>query len=407
LNPNESVEVINPTRPNTSAGEWTKVILRGIAVGTGLSYEVVARDYSQTTYSSSRTSQLEDRRRFRIIQKYIIRHLLQPVWDRFCDAASRTNLDGFPGPIDLLSDRRRFTPVEWQTPKWEWVDPGVEQVTSEAGINSFTATYSEVLGAQGLNFRTVFYQRAKENRLLKKLGLQTPEQTQLAISAAQTQGAAETQPATGSGEMMGLSTLQFNRNRKAIAKTLDELSSGAISEAAARVFLSSVGMSESSVQALIDDAKDGSVDTLPAEVTDNLLARSWVTTDDGNRLFLEGGELKTSPGGKSIAAPKPSNTNSKPSASPSSEKPKEFNKNPKTAGDVVGNIKQQINLDIKPIDNKIYSKGGRRYILVEGKFGQMFNTEGNKLRGLRFVEEVGVAGANTTVIYLKPQKAKA
>jgi lambda family phage portal protein len=194
LNPGESVEVINPTRPNNAAGEWTKVILRGIAVGTGLSYEVVARDYSQTSYSSSRASQLEDRRRFRVIQKYIIRHLLQPVWDRFCDAATRSNLNGFPLAVDLLSDRRRFTPVEWQTPKWEWVDPGVEQQTSESGINSFTATYSEVLGAQGLNFRTVFYQRAKENRLLAKLGLQTPEQTQLAISAAQTQGVAKTQP---------------------------------------------------------------------------------------------------------------------------------------------------------------------------------------------------------------------
>jgi len=196
LNPGESVDIINPTRPNNAAGEWTKVILRGIAVGTGLSYEVVARDYSQTSYSSSRTSQLEDRRRFRIIQKYIIRHLLQPVWDRFCDAATRTSLDGFPGPSDLLSDRRRFTPVEWQTPKWEWVDPGVEQQTSESGINSFTATYSEVLGAQGLNFRTVFYQRAKENRLLAKLGLKTPEQTQLDISAAQTQGAAGSTEAT-------------------------------------------------------------------------------------------------------------------------------------------------------------------------------------------------------------------
>jgi lambda family phage portal protein len=270
LNPGESVEVINPTRPNNAAGEWTKVILRGIAVGTGLSYEVVARDYSQTTYSSSRTSQLEDRRRFRIIQKYLIRHLLQPVWDRFCDAASRTSLDGFPGPSDLLSDRRRFTPVEWQTPKWEWVDPGVEQVTSEAGINSFTATYSEVLGAQGLNFRTVFYQRAKENRLLKKLGLQTPEQTQLAISAAQTQGAAGSTEATkqaSSGVYMGLSTQQWNRNRKAIAKTLDELVAGTMSEAAARVFLRSTGMPDEDIETLISDTRDGSVDTLPAEVT--------------------------------------------------------------------------------------------------------------------------------------------
>jgi hypothetical protein len=170
----------------------------------------------------------------------------------------------------LLSDRRRFTPVEWQTPKWEWVDPGVEQVTSEAGINSFTATYSEVLGAQGLNFRTVFYQRAKENRLLKKLGLQTPEQQQLAISAAQTQGAAGPTEATkqaSSGVYMGLSTQQWNRNRKAIAKTLDELVAGTMSEAAARVFLKSTGMPDEDIETLINDTRDGSVDTLPAEVT--------------------------------------------------------------------------------------------------------------------------------------------
>ena len=269
LNVGESVDIINPTRPNNSAGEWTKVILRGIAVGTGLSYEVVARDYSQTSYSSSRTSQLEDRRRFRIIQKYMIRHLLQPVWDEFCTAAAISEVDGFPSSADLLEDRRRFAPVEWQTPEWEWVDPQNEQSASEMAINSFSDTYANVLGSRGLSYRAVFYQRAKENRLLAKLGLKTPEQTQLDISAAQTQGAATQDPqsAIGSGEMMGLSTLQFNRNRKAIAKTLEELATGAISEAAARVYLSSIGMSADNVQALIDDAKDGSVDTLPAEVT--------------------------------------------------------------------------------------------------------------------------------------------
>ena len=54
--------------------------------------------------------------------------------------------------------------------------------------------------------------------------------------------------------------------RKAGAeRVFDMLASGAISEAAAKVFLSSIGMSEANVQALIDDAKDGSIDTLPAE----------------------------------------------------------------------------------------------------------------------------------------------
>ena len=105
----------------------------------------------------------------------------------------------------------------------------------------------------------------------KKLGLFTTEERQQQISAAQTaQGQQasqrdapkqEEQRQTGTGEMMGLSTLQFNRNRKAIAKTLEDLASKTISQTQARVFLSSIGMSAENVEALITDALDGSVDT--------------------------------------------------------------------------------------------------------------------------------------------------
>jgi len=270
LAPGESVEGINPGRPNTGAKEWITLILRGIAVGTGLSYETVARDYSQTSYSSSRTSQLEDRRRFRCWQQYLIRHLLQPVWDAFCDQAALSELPAFPSASDLLDNRRVACPVEWQTPEWEWVDPQSEQSAAEMALNSYTDTYQNVLGSKGRSFRSVFYQRAKEDRMRKKLGLLTLEEKRLEVSAAQSgAGQGQAQPVTGSGEMMGLSTLQWNRNRKAIQKTLDELAAGTMSEAAAKVFLSSVGMSEANVQALIDDARDGSVEIqLPVEVNE-------------------------------------------------------------------------------------------------------------------------------------------
>jgi hypothetical protein len=55
------------------------------------------------------------------------------------------------------------------------------------------------------------------------------------------------------------------RNRKAIEDVLTQFSNKEISEAKARVFLSGIGMSEKNIQLLIDDALDGSVDTLPAE----------------------------------------------------------------------------------------------------------------------------------------------
>lgn len=145
-------------------------------------------------------------------------------------------------------------------------------------LNSFTDTYQNVLGSRGRSFRSVFYQRAKEERMRKKLGLITPEERQQQISAAQTQQANATQATTpqseeqrqaGTGEMMGLSTLQFNRNRKAILKTIEDLASGSLSETQARVFLSSIGMNPDSVEALIEDASDGSVDTPIAEEATN------------------------------------------------------------------------------------------------------------------------------------------
>jgi lambda family phage portal protein len=194
LKTGEDIVGINPGRPNSDAEPWIKAIVRSIAVGTGLSYETVARDYSQTSYSSSRTSQLEDRRRFRCWQQYLIRHMLQPIWDAFCDSAAISGVEGFPTSAELLEDRRRYAPVEWQTPEWEWVDPQSEQQASESALKSFTDTYANVLGSRGLSYRQVFYQRAKEDRLRQKLGLQTNEEKQLAVSAAQSNGPVNIEP---------------------------------------------------------------------------------------------------------------------------------------------------------------------------------------------------------------------
>ena len=149
LRPGESIESINPGRPNSASEPWINLMLRGIAVGTGLSYEVVSRDYSKTNYSSSRTSQLEDRRRYRCWQRYLISHLCQPVRDRFTEAAALAGVKHFPRMSELLDDRRAADPVEWQTPEWEWVDPQNEQAASQASINGLQSTYQVELGSRG------------------------------------------------------------------------------------------------------------------------------------------------------------------------------------------------------------------------------------------------------------------
>lgn len=189
LKPNESVESVNPTRPNTGAGAWIQLILRSISVAVGLSYETVARDYSQTNYSSNRASQLEDRRRFRRWQSYLTKNLCQPVWDQFMNHCAMVDKRAFPTMAELLDNRRKYSKVEFQPPRWEWVDPSTEQSASEASIKAFQSTYQDELSGRGANWRRVFEQRAREEKLLKKLGLTSPAGQEEADATSKTKTA--------------------------------------------------------------------------------------------------------------------------------------------------------------------------------------------------------------------------
>lgn len=276
LQQGESIESINPGRPNSASEPWINLMLRGISVGTGLSYEVVSRNYGGTSYSSSRTSMLEDRRRFRRWQRYMVQHCCQPIWDMFNDQAATAGVDGFPSVTEILDDRRVATAVEWQTPAWEWVDPQSEQAASDAALTSFQSTYQDELGQRGKNWRNVFYQRAKEEKLKRQLGLVTAdmanvenaqaEAQQMAATGAAAATTADTTANQPAGEMSDMSRLQWGRNRKAIEDILADFISGKASETKARVFLQSLGLTEATASALISDATDGTVDTNLDEV---------------------------------------------------------------------------------------------------------------------------------------------
>ncbi len=276
LRPGESATSFNPSRPNSAAEPWIQLMLRGLAAGVGTAYESVSKDFSQTSYSSSRTSKLENRPRYRRWQKYHMNHMVQRTWDEFCDAAALAGINEFPSASELMEDRRTAAPVDLMPPVWEWVDITAEQAASERSINALQSTYALELGGRGQNWRHVLYQRAKEEQLKNRLGLLTQADAmakQAAGTGQQAEAMAEASLAqadkteaetiSATGELAGLSTMQFNRNRKAISKVLDELATGVITPAAARVFLSGIGMKSVSIEELIKDATDGSVDTLP------------------------------------------------------------------------------------------------------------------------------------------------
>jgi len=223
---------------------------------------------------------LEDRRRFRRWQKYMVQHCCQPVWDRFNDQAATAGVEGFASMTDILADRRTSTAVEWQTPAWEWVDPQSEQSASDSALTSFQSTYQDELGQRGKNWRNVFYQRAKEEKLKRSLGLVTADMANVEAAQAEAQqlsatGAAAIADTTANqptGEMSDMSRLQWGRNRKAIEDILAELIAGTATETKARVFLQTLGLTEATASALITDALDGTVDTDLTQVPETEMA---------------------------------------------------------------------------------------------------------------------------------------
>ena len=266
----EDVSFANPGRPNSASEPWINLMLRGISAGTGTNYEAIAKDFSKTSYSSSRTSKLEDRPRNKRWQNYMVWHFCQPVWDEFMNAAARQGLDGFPTSTELLEDRRKVSPVEWQLPEQEWVDPAGEQSAANDSINAYMSTYQDELGSRGRSWRATFYQAAKEKKLRMQLGLLKADEQTAQMMAAQTgaEGPADAVQAeqAGSGEWMGLSRLQWNRNRKALTDVLNGLADKSMSPALATAQLSMIGLSQKNIDAIVSDASDGTVDNpIPAE----------------------------------------------------------------------------------------------------------------------------------------------
>lgn len=254
LRPGESIESVNPGRPNSAAEPWINLMVRNIGVGVGLGYEKVSRDYSRTTYSSARTAELEDRRRFKRFQRFIIAHLCQPVWDRFCEQAATvnklTNSDTFPALSDLLDDRRALTPVTWQVPEWEWVDPQNEQAAAVSAIQNNMSTLQRECGKLGINWREVLRQRHKEREAEQEYEVQ-PLETQQAEA-----NILATTANVGSGSLKGMGRLDFKNTQKAIDDVLFGVENGTRTETQARVMLSGLGLSDAEVTALLADLAD-------------------------------------------------------------------------------------------------------------------------------------------------------
>lgn len=170
LAPGETFQGFEPTRPGGQFEPFVRTVLRSMAAGMDISYAGLSQDYSDSNFSSSRLSLLEDRGVWMIFQDWLVENLLQPIYEKWLESCYFHNLIALPGYLDEIT-RQRFYCIKWQTRGWHYIDPLKEANAAVVAINNSISTVTEELNAQGLDLEETLKTRKRELDLANQVGV--------------------------------------------------------------------------------------------------------------------------------------------------------------------------------------------------------------------------------------------
>jgi capsid protein len=288
----EELTGFSPNIPNSEYFMQVRLIMQIMGVNFGLPLCLVLMDGSETNFSGWRGAVDEARKGFIADQVNLIRRLNKPayIWKLHdwmaSDAALRSSFKKLGN---------QFLNHVWHPPTWSYIEPVADALGDAELLKNGLTSPRRLHAARSKDWETIAEETIEDNHYAIEMAtkkaeaynaihpmapqltwrdlipMPLPAGTTIAMQdpalvEAQTKSIeAENAPEVGTGEFAGLSSQQWNRNRKAIEDILKELAAGTTSEAKARIFLSGIGLSPANVDALILDASDGSVDSLPKQ----------------------------------------------------------------------------------------------------------------------------------------------
>ena len=169
LPPGMDVKFAEPADVGGAFEAWTKMLLRLIARGAGVTYEQLTGDLEKVNYSSIRAGLLEVRRWYRMIQRtVIIRQMCQPVAEAWLEMAV---LSGVLPIRDYWENKRKYQKIAWHPDGWEWVDPLKDQMAELQAVRAGFKSRAEVIAERGRDIEVIDLEIAEDNARADELGL--------------------------------------------------------------------------------------------------------------------------------------------------------------------------------------------------------------------------------------------
>jgi lambda family phage portal protein len=173
LNPGEKANFVTPNRPTSALDPFMRYMLREIAAAVGVSYESLSHDYSQSNYSSTRLSLLNERDVWKSLQMWWIRSFRHRLHHEWMKAAVMAK--AIP-EIDMLAfgaDPHHFLEANFRPRGWTWVDPTKEVTAYKESVKAGFETVENVIAqtGNGADLEEVMRSREAELDYMRELGL--------------------------------------------------------------------------------------------------------------------------------------------------------------------------------------------------------------------------------------------
>ena len=169
LAPGEDFVAFDPNRPNQAFEPFTKMMLRGIAAGTGTPYPAISKNYADANYSSIRQELVDTRDHWEILQHWFATNICQEIFEEWLDMAVMAGVLPFS---DYEMNPQRFNNVRWMHRGWSWVDPEKEIKATVLALNHGLTTYTKEAAKQGEDFEEMLKTMAKEKKMAESYGVQ-------------------------------------------------------------------------------------------------------------------------------------------------------------------------------------------------------------------------------------------
>lgn len=168
----EKPEILKNERPGNSFPVFVETILRAVGAAAGMPYEVIAKDFSKTNYSSARAALEEAWRVFGMYQDWLVSHFCQVIWGMVFEEAWLRGYIRLPkGAPDFYQARAEWTAATWVMPERTNLDPVKEIVAAVMAKQNNMGTDAEYAAKRGKDWEALYEQRAREIKKAKELDL--------------------------------------------------------------------------------------------------------------------------------------------------------------------------------------------------------------------------------------------